>query len=60
MLILHYICSHKYSDNQMFEKSCLRQQITVKETYLIGMGFAYEYALNVIRLRIKIMFMKRT
>ena len=44
----------------MFEKSCLRQQITVKETYLIGMGFAYEYALNVIRLRIKIMFMKRT
>jgi hypothetical protein len=44
----------------MFEKTCLRQQITVKETYNTGMGFAYKYALNVIRLKIKIMFMKRT
>ena len=44
----------------MFEKTCLMQQITLKETCLIGMGFAYEYALNVIRLRIKIMFTKRT
>jgi hypothetical protein len=44
----------------MFEKTCLRQQIAVKETFIIGKGFAYKYALNVIRLRIKIMFMKRT
>ena len=44
----------------MFEKTSLRQKITVKETYTIGKGFTYEYALNVIRLRIKIMFMKRT
>ena len=42
----------------MFEKAGLRKQIKVKATYIVGMGFAYNYSSNVISLRVKIMLMK--